>query len=68
MGRRKQSVLARTDNLKKSKDENPAKRQKHNHPLPRPGKENANVSFVLGNQIFERKIHTEAMVDCTNAS
>jgi len=31
-------------------------------------KENANVSFVLGNQIFEWKIHTEAMVDCTNAS
>ena len=54
MGRRKRSVLARTDNLKKTKDENPAKRQKHDHLLPRPGKENANVSLVHGNQFATR--------------
>jgi hypothetical protein len=29
MGRRKRSILARNDNLKKTKDENPAKKQKH---------------------------------------
>jgi hypothetical protein len=47
MGRRKRSVLARTDNLKKNKDsdENSVKKQKYDHPLPRPVKENANVSF-----------------------
>jgi hypothetical protein len=41
-------VLSSIDNLKKSKDENPMKRQKHDPPQPRPGKENANVSFVTG--------------------
>jgi hypothetical protein len=39
-----------------SKDENPAKRQKHDHLPPRPGKENANVSFVHGNKIKRGKL------------
>jgi hypothetical protein len=53
MGRRKRSVLARIYNLKKNKDETPAKRQKHDLLLPRPGKEDVNVSFVHGNQTPE---------------
>jgi hypothetical protein len=56
MGQRNKSVLTRTENLKKSKDESPAKRQKHNHLPPRPGKENANVSFVHGNKIKRGKL------------
>ncbi|KAF8800301.1 hypothetical protein BYT27DRAFT_7262950, partial [Phlegmacium glaucopus] len=48
MGRRKRATLASIDNLKKSKDENPTKRQKSNHPQPRPGKENANSAPIHG--------------------
>ena len=50
MGRRKRAALTSIDNLKKSKDENSTKRQKCDHPQPRPGKENESVSFLMGNQ------------------
>jgi hypothetical protein len=48
MGRRKLTALASIENLKKSKGENPTKRQKTDHSQARPGKENAlaNVSSV----------------------
>jgi hypothetical protein len=56
MGRRKRSILARNDNLKKTKDENPAKKQKHNDKRPGPGKENAaNVS--LKSHFWENILH-----------
>ena len=32
MGGRKRAALISIDNLKKSRDENPTKRQKHDHP------------------------------------
>jgi len=45
MTRRKRSALASIDNLKKTKDENPTKKQKHDHPQQQLGKENENVSL-----------------------
>ena len=49
MTKRKQAMLASINDLKKCKEDNPSKRQKSDHPQPRPGEENANVSSVSGN-------------------
>ena len=43
MDRRKRAALISIDNLKKSKDENSTKQQKHNHPQLRPGNENESL-------------------------
>ena len=40
---RKRSTLVRIDNLQKCGDENAAKRQKRDHAVPQPGKENQTV-------------------------
>jgi hypothetical protein len=49
MPKQKRAALASINNLKKNKEDNPSKRQKNDHPQPRPGKENTNVSSVSGN-------------------
>jgi hypothetical protein len=58
MAQKKRSVLARTDNLMKRRDKkNPAKRQKQDHPVQRPGKENVSVSvFSTDMRIFILKL------------
>ena len=62
MGRRKRTALASIDNLKKNKDENPTKKQKHIHLEPTPGKENANVSSAAESK---EQILTEVIIECT---
>jgi len=44
------------------------KKQKHDHPQPRPGKENTNVSLVQEIENFKGETLTNSIIDCTYVS
>ena len=52
MPRKKRTILAMMENLTKTATEGARKRQKRDHPKPKPGKENENVCPPSENLIF----------------